>query len=591
MPQAARTAPHASSADGENVAAQLTARERRALLEDIGHIALTLGRFLLPPKGREEALKPEELTTANSLPASPAAYSRPDALTSPQERLHFLGALWTSVEGALTAIIRQPDTRAVSVQQAMPLARSQGSGSAAAAIARLPRAATAWRQIELANKHNFVPHSPHRAHSPASFSAAPTQPDQTPIEERVTVRAYDTWANRLVVSLLTHIEEEAGALSRLAHFCDATQEAAAADHLVDVARRVRRNSFLRDCPGLRGSEQAQGTGGDSIGRCSVPYRAVYHAWRSLHHPLDFDWSGSPLLYLPALEPWHLYEIWCYLQVAAALLRAGWRLTGSGLLRCTPNGLRLVLATGRESRLCFQKGKGDQKGKGKSEKGKEEAASTSSAQSATPDSSLSPSPFSLSLYYQPLFASANQTARREREQASAKSLQAGDDRDKDGGQDRESRKYKAGNKSEEFAFVSRSHAMQPDIALHWNGGLALLDPKFKRYAEGEDAQEDINKMHAYRDAIVRHSVSDRKGRERGIPPVSAAWCLFPGASAHDAAEVDSKSILYAYPAATPESPFGTAGVGAFLLRPGQPDTTDRLAEFLTALLAAQEDTTE
>ena len=552
-------------------AARLTARERRALLEDIGHVALTLGRFLLPPTGGPGTALSEDAPASSPLHASPAACSRPDALTSPQERLHFLCALWANLEGALTAIVRQPDSRAACVPQSVPLARSRGGAGAAASISRSPQAAAAWRQTQLANKH--IPfHSPMQTPFPAAFEAPPStahvQPDQTPVVERGMTRLYDTWANRLTVSLLRHIEEEAKTLSQLAHFCDAQQESAEAERLVKMARRTRTGTFLRDCPGLRDREAAQEMTGDNIGRCSPPYRAVYRAWRSLHHPLDFDWSGSPLLYLPALEPWYLYEIWCYLQVAAALMRAGWHLTHSDLLRCTPNGLRLGLATGRASRLCFIR------------KRKEEPQS----KIQTPELKSSERLF---LYYQPLFASANQTAQRTM-QTGIKQGKAADGGEKEDGVEsgKKDRKYV----DAEFAFVSRSHAMQPDIVLHWNGGLALLDSKFKRYAEAEDAQDDINKMHTYRDAITRRSHSGAASMTRGAPPVSAAWCLFPGMGAANPEKVEAEAIthnpLYAYPTATPETPFGTAGVGAFWLRPGQPDTAERLADFLTALLTGE-----
>jgi hypothetical protein len=567
--------PHAPPTGDENPAAQLTARERRALLEDIGHVALTLGRSLLPPTVTPETSAPDVSPAATLIPASPTAHSRPDALTSPLERLHFLCALWTGLEGALAVIVRQPDSRTACVRQSMPLARSQGSSGAAASVARSPRAAAAWRQIQSANKQLHAPYSSIQTHFPVSLSVAPTQREQTPIVERVTMRVHDTWANRLTVSLLMQIEEEANVLRRLADFCDARQEAAEAVRLARTARRIRVNTFLRECPGLRDSEKAQGMAGDNIGRCSVPYRAVYRAWRSLTHPLDFDWSGSPLLYLPAIEPWNLYEIWCYLQVAAALLHTGWRLTDSDLLRCTPNGMRLVLATGRASRLCFRKEKREEK----NTEQVEEQGEGPPSKIQNPKSKIDAC---LSLYYQPLFASANQTAHRERaQQESMESLEA----DNDGA------KEEIGKKDVEFAFVSRSHAMQPDIALHCNSRLILLDPKFKRYAEGEDAQDDINKMHTYRDAIVRHS-RQSKGRSvssrQNASPVSAAWCLFPGVAAKDEKENGAEAVfhnpLYAYPAATPEAPFGTAEVGAFPLRPGQPDTTNGLAELITALLS-------
>ena len=125
-----------------------------------------------------------------------------------------------------------------------------------------------------------------------------------------------------------------------------------------------------------------------------------------------------------------------------------------------------------------------------------------------------------------------------------------------------------------------------------GRLILLDPKFKRFTEAEAAQEDIDKMHTYRDAIT---YGGQRGFERGSksrvePAVSAAWCLFAGNAGNPGQDLNggfASPLIYAYP--TPDSqgasphPYGTAGVGAFRLRPGEPTTSERLRPFLQALL--------
>src|SRR5262249_4235430 len=119
------------------------------------------------------------------------------------------------------------------------------------------------------------------------------------------------------------------------------------------------------------------------------------------------------------------------------------------------------------------------------------------------------------------------------------------------------------------FASRTHAMQPDIALLHRDRLYLLDPKFRTYLpdaepSAEDARpltdatfgraaaalyRDIDKMHAYKDAMVR----------AGEPTVEAAWSLFPGTP-------DGDAPVIAYPTAGPQAEFGTAGIGALRLRP-------------------------
>jgi hypothetical protein len=254
-----------------------------------------------------------------------------------------------------------------------------------------------------------------------------------------------------------------------------------------------------------------------VARWSPACRALYGCWQTLHRPLHFDWSHSPLLQLPALEGWHLYEIWCFLTVADRLLRLGWQPVASApeaaLLHCAPDGLRLRLATGRASELRLRPPDRDR---------------------------VAP----LILTYQPLFSSAN------RHQPSH---------------------------LPPLLYSSLTHDMRPDIALQWRGRLYLLDAKYRRYAPREAADnryedtagnrdynallEDLDKMHTYRDSIVRD----------GRRTVHHAWCLFPGEPAPD-------PQIMAYPTGTPERPYGTAGIGAIALRPGAP------SEALTGLLA-------
>lgn len=99
------------------------------------------------------------------------------------------------------------------------------------------------------------------------------------------------------------------------------------------------------------------------------------------------------------------------------------------------------------------------------------------------------------------------------------------------------------------FRSKTHAMQPDIGIESGGRWLLFDSKCKPYSRPQSEQDDINKMHTYRDAIVRE--------ERQV--VEGAWCLYPGGG-------EQSHKVYAYPASSKEQLFGTAGVGAIFLRP-------------------------
>ena len=521
----AQTAKTSESGEG---GARLTPHERRVLLEDIGLIAFTLARSFQP------VVNPSFLPHEATVPTSPGRRLRGEAITSPLERLYLLSALWQEVQPALGAILRGPATRLAENTQLVRLAQARGGPKTASAVARSPHLAAAWNHLH-AGSSARVSHAP----APASFSALPlplapvkagTHPGHAAVQESRLFLSTNTWANRLTVRILADFAREARELGRLAAFCEAGVEAEAAMHLAENARTLRTHPILRDCPALSDSEAAPAQCASQIMRCWLPYQTLYSAWRQSACPLDFDWTHSPLLTLPALEPWHLYEIWCLLQVAYALHQAGWNLTRGALLQPTPRGLRLIPATGRASRLDFKRQEEEEK-----------------RRRAGLDSSLIPHPSSLSLYYQPLFSSANQRAGRS-------------EGEEDG-----------------LTFGSRSHAMQPDMALHWRGRLIVLDPKFRIYAHMEDAQEDVNKMHAYRDAIVRRGTHARNTAS----PVEAAWCLFPGPIPDEAAACAGEVV--AYPAASQEYPFGTAGVGALRLRPGDPQTAKRLAELLTFLL--------
>ena len=84
------------------------------------------------------------------------------------------------------------------------------------------------------------------------------------------------------------------------------------------------------------------------------------------------------------------------------------------------------------------------------------------------------------------------------------------------------------------------------------------------SDGRPRKGDIDKMHAYRDAI----------RYGGVHPVTAAWLLFPG-------RVDGAGRpAIVYPAPSTARPFGNGDVGAIRTRPGDiRRLTQLLADFL------------
>lgn len=462
-------------------AASLAASERRALLEEIGLIGLTLGLGL-------------PSAPAYSLPLTPGEVAPP--AVSPLERLRLLETLWPSLQAALCGLIRQPLQGAQALPRALPLAQSRGGPSIVQTLARTPAGQAAWAA-------GVQREGPRGVKSPSVLERRP----------RPTA---DIAANRFAAALLRELAREASALASLAAFCGEEAEAARMRQVEAAARLWHDTSFLRDLPALKPQEQASPVRAENALRSALPYRALFGLWRTLHRPLRFDWSGSPLFCLPSIEAWRLYEVWCFLRAAAALHACGWRVTGGDALRWEPNGLRLTLAAGRASRLVFIR-----------------AAAPVSARRRKGRRNSDSESESLSLFYQPLFPSANQEARPAPRRDEASAAESG------------------------TGFRSLSHALQPDIALLWQNRLSLLDAKFRAYAVSGAEQDDINKMHAYRDAITRRAAGGKRNSEAAV---AVAWCLFPG-------EEETGNAIHAYPRSRPEEPFGAAGVGAIRLRPG------------------------
>ena len=131
--------------------AYLAPGERRALLEDIGHIAYTLSQSASKEsKGEEAGARQKEALISAS--ASPRPRDR--AIVSLLERLHLLRALWRQQQSALAAILNGADTRLVQQAQSVLLAQARGGPKAADTIAQSPRLAAAWA---LADGCRFFP--------------------------------------------------------------------------------------------------------------------------------------------------------------------------------------------------------------------------------------------------------------------------------------------------------------------------------------------------------------------------------------------------------------------------------------------------
>jgi len=70
--------------------------------------------------------------------------------------------------------------------------------------------------------------------------------------------------------------------------------------------------------------------------------------RQLFAPLRFDWTDTPLLPLPAVEAWRLYEIWCLFQVAQRCAPEDGRLSQGRSFTGSRRGCGLLLQTGQAS---------------------------------------------------------------------------------------------------------------------------------------------------------------------------------------------------------------------------------------------------
>ncbi|MCS6777356.1 MAG: nuclease domain-containing protein [Chloroherpetonaceae bacterium] len=308
-----------------------------------------------------------------------------------------------------------------------------------------------------------------------------------------------TSENLLIGLLLTGWQEQSDTLATLAGACGEAALAQEGRRLSAIFRRLRCSAPWGSLPAVTEQRAARLLSGEGLLHCSARCRSLFALWQATHAPLALDWSDGALLHAALQEPWRLYEIWCYLRVALCLHASGWIPEEADCFHVTVKGLRLALATGRRSRIRFRKGVSR-----------------------------------IELLYQPLYPGSGRRMPREHNDPG----------------------------------VSRTHAMQPDIALLHAGNLYLCDAKFRGYAPGSVLPEriphtddallaDLDKMHAYRDAISG---------------VVQAWCLYPGTP-------EDTRMAIAYPESTPQNPFGTAGIGAVRLRPGHDVTgLERLLQF-------------
>lgn len=467
----------------------LTAAERRIMLEEIGRVALAMGREMYG----DAALPPLE-TESGGAPGLPSG----------RERLALLESALPVIERAVRQIAVAPRTTLRAEVRERPAERVKRP---------------AQREIPSAL----------RRYAPLRSSSAFFPPL---LPETALLASVNTPENRYVAVLLREWQRDLRFLHALAEWEEETPLVARAAELEARLRRleaVESRELEDESQPLQYPPPGARLPNDAVLR-DPRYRALYDVYRRYRRLLGYAWD-APTLLLPPRETWRLYEMWCFFRVVAALRALGFRALGGDAVRLRQGRLSILLEKGQASRLEFRV-ESRESGVGR----------RVSPRSLPPDSRLL-------LFYNRAFPSA---AAGSREAA------------------------------------SRTHTMIPDICLECAGRLLLLDPKYHAYGAREEEQEsaerrgtaddesihihralydDLNRMHAYRDAIVRD----------GQPVVDGAWCLYPG----DKEEGES---VIAYPAITRRQPFGTAGIGAIRLRPGQPDRmlTRLIMEALRAL---------
>lgn len=353
--------------------------------------------------------------------------------------------------------------------------------------------------------------------SPAAMSALLSPAPRTVnVRERHAALTHDTPPNRLLAGIAQRMENDANALALLAAFCEDEAAEVQARRLAQIAQEWRRLPFCRDTAPMP-MEQVETLLPVCQSSAPLPYKILFGHWAEYTGTAEFDWSGVASLTLSSRALWQIYEIWCFGQIAQALEQMGATRLEGERIRITAEGLHLVAATGRASCLRFAWGKGKR------------ANST------------------LRLYYQPLFISANRRVNAPEFEPDALADSMSD-------------------------YQSRSHAMQPDYALQGRGKLIVLDAKMRTYSAPRSEQDDINKMHAYRDGIIR------KGSAGRTSAVTAAWSVFAGIPNADF----SLQAVRAYPNPTETEPFGSGEIGAIQLRPLAPRCLPLLTRLLETL---------
>ena len=348
------------------------------------------------------------------------------------------------------------------------------------------------------------------------------------LEEQSAVVSADTLENRAVKAFLQTLRRDMAAIGGIA-------AAAGEAEIAETARAV--SGRLR---GLRTLPLWEAVS-DDAGAWRVPpthrmladarYARLAEAMRRYRQSFQFDWS-NPLFALPSRETWRLYEAWGLFQVLEALLALGYAPeadTGAAahaLFAVHQERLTFALVKGTESRVGLSAPDGRRLALFYNRSYPQRVRSLS--RTMQPDVAIESLPTSLLRGVLP---------QREDEGNCHQPPQVVPDPPAAGGP------------------CERGTSEQGGGAPTW-----ILDPKFKSYAVPGAEGDDMDQMHAYRDAIVD---------ARGQKSITRAWCLFTGAAD------DSSRPMIAY------GPPAASIVGALRLRPGDTGSFERLCQLLSS----------
>jgi large subunit ribosomal protein MRP49 len=275
--------------------------------------------------------------------AGAALRREPRALSAAEEFAAFVSAQLSPIERAFARVAGQPAAALVARRGAVPL--SQANSLDAAALAEITRGPFDAAPPEVA---------------PALQRALAPEGGLLPqaLPERRSAETHNTYENQLARDLLDGLlararrvaalaARELRRLERNAALVGASPQVARLREVratcAEAQRRLRR---LRELPFLAevGPLAAQ-RGASHLLRHHPAYRQIYAAWRALRHSPAVALE-SPLFHLPLQELPALYEAWCAVTAAAALLALpGWQQERPGASPClqpSPDGFAFRL---------------------------------------------------------------------------------------------------------------------------------------------------------------------------------------------------------------------------------------------------------